>query len=129
MCLWRWESSPPLLLGAVCFSLAGSLENVRKSIVAFVAGELIDGSGHARERIFDHPGFGKHGRVLDRCAVEKRVAVDRLETLDYMEILRRAHEFRLRVEISSIDDKRLTLPVTDRIAQPLTNVRADMLLP
>src|SRR5580704_18348296 len=118
-----------LLLSAVGFSFSGSLENVGKRIVAFVAGVLKDGTGRASKRIFDHPRLRKHRRVLHRCAVEQRVAVDGLEALRHVEMLRCAVGFRLRVEIGRVDDQRIAFPVTDGVAQPLTDCGARMLAP
>src|SRR5271155_1134338 len=120
-------SSPWLLLRLVGISFSGSLENAGKGIVAFVAGVLVDGPAPASKRILDHPSPGKRRRILHRCTVQKRVAVEGLETLHHVEILRRALEFQPRVEIGRIDHQRIAFPVADRIAQPLMNLWADML--
>src|SRR5580704_5450739 len=83
-----------LLLSAVGFSFSGSLENVGKRIVAFVAGVLKDGTGRASKRVFDYPRLRKHRWVFQRCTVQKRVAADGLETLHHVEIVRCTFELR-----------------------------------
>src|SRR5262249_50694553 len=74
-----------------------------------------------RELLFDGPGPGPHGRILDRDHVFESLWPGARPALGEAQVLARALEISLRTEVGHVHHKRVALPVATRVAEPLTD--------
>src|SRR5262245_16046838 len=102
-------------------------QDVRHSVVAFMARDLEQRVLRALHRNLDRPGTGEHGRVLDASLIQERVCVGSREPLDHAEVLvAQAAEvlhaeaaLLVELEVGGLDDERIALPSAAGASGPL----------
>src|SRR5262252_1702521 len=104
-------------LGGFLFP-ARAAQDVAQPIVAFVTGELVDRSVGPNHRVGHGPGPRPRRRIVYREAVLEGVGIEAREAFDEMEVRAGAAEARLVGEVGRVDDERVALPVSARIADP-----------
>jgi hypothetical protein len=112
-----------LLLGT------SSFEHVFHGVVSLVTGILVYRPGRLHQWSFSFPGARKCCRIVDCEFVEDGILVGPREALDQMQVLIGVAEVRLVREIGCVDYECVSLPMTARIAEPLTDIFRDMRTP
>src|SRR5215470_3273658 len=100
-------------------SLDAARLGVNSVLLIALSGELLLGG----------PRPCPHSRVFDSDLVCKRVRSGRRPTLDQVQVFTRPLEVGLRAEIRHVDDERVALPVSARIAIPLTDAARQVRAP
>ena len=80
----------------------------------------------AHEGVHPGPGPGPDGRVFQREPILERVRTGTRVALGQRQVLGRSLERRPAVEIGDLDDERVALPATARVAEIGGDVRADV---
>src|SRR6266700_6897414 len=111
----------------VSLSQPRAAQNIAPRAISLVAGVFINMFAGCRPGVFAGPGLCPRCRILDREAIEQRFGVDAREALDHVQILTRSSEPGLVGEIGGVDDQRVALPMTDRVAHPLADFFRKML--
>src|SRR5207248_4299310 len=106
------------LASTVFLLRARAAQAVFYRVISFVAGVLEDPICSRLERDRAAPRPRPRLRILDGERVADRVRVDARETLDDVEPLTRAAPVGFLGEVRRVDDQRVALPASDRIAQP-----------
>ena len=99
------------------------LEESGHAVVPFVTRVLVQRSVVLIQRDVRRPRLGPRGWIVDSKAIIDQVRASPREPLDQVQVLGRSLKLRLRVEVRRFNDEGLPLPVTTRIAVPLTDVR------
>src|SRR5262249_54466268 len=98
----------------------------RMAIVSFDAARLVIYSVFplvlSGELLLDGPRPRPHRRILDRDGIFERIGAGPHPTLNEVQILTRALKVGLRTEVRHVDDERVAVPVTARVAIPLADV-------
>ena len=99
-------------------------QHVQKSVVAFVARELVDRQLAPLHRQFHRPGLLPGVRIRHRELVEQRVGVDAGETLHQRPVPAGVPPGDMRpvvIEVHRLDHQRVAVPMAARITDVLPN--------
>src|SRR5258705_8192034 len=109
------------------------MQQPRQAIISFEAARLVINSvlllALLGEFLLGGPRTRPHRRIFDRDGVFEGLRPGARPTLDQMKILARALIIGLRTEVRHVDDEAVTLPMTARIAVPLSDVSGKMRAP
>ena len=72
--------------------------------------------------LLDGPGSRPRRWILDRDGVLDRVRVETCPPFDEMQVFLGSLEVRLGAEIGDVDDQRIALPASSRVAPPLAHM-------
>ena len=111
-----WRLTDRLL---ALFVRARAAKKILNGVVPFVAGHLVDLGIGRLERPFRRPRRGPGVGVVNGHAVCESVGVDFRESFDDMHPFAGIHVVGLGPEVRGIDHERGSLPMADRIAEPL----------
>src|SRR6185503_1112431 len=101
--------------------LTRSAQDAFHTVVALVTGVFEQVLACILVRDGNRPLFRESRRIDDGDPIVDLPGADARETLDEMEILRRAPIEHLVGEVRRIDDERVAFPLGDRVPHPLSN--------
>src|SRR5215470_5302803 len=154
MLWWRWRLFSSLLLQRIVFNAhevggvvlgrgvwatslgigqlfhARSPQQPRMAIITFDAARLVVEPvvlvALPRELLLGGPWSGPHRRILDCHDIFERLGTGAPPALDQMKVLTRALVIGLLTEVGDVDDQRVALPTSARVAVPLAHAGRQM---
>src|SRR5579864_8885578 len=117
------------LLGRVFLRHACSAENGGYHRVALVAGPLVNRALSPCHRNLSGPRFGPGRRIFGSELVNHRIVGGSREAFHQMQLLAGSSESASISEIGRVDNKRIALPMANRVSLPLVDVLRDMRTP
>src|SRR5262249_49306468 len=107
---------------------ASAAEGVFQTIIPLMTGVFPERPVDLLDGHFPRPGLSPHPWIFNRELIKKRVFISARETFNHVQVLC-SLERSLICEISGVDNQRVALPTTDRVAHPLADVLWQMRTP